>query len=82
MVVTDPGSEAPADNYDITISDADGADIMGGETQNRDTATSEQAVPKIGNAYGARPVHGTITVSFTEQANADCDGEIIIYYVK
>lgn len=82
MVVTDPGTTAPADNYDITISDSDGVDIMGGELTNRDTATSEQVVPKIGSAYGARPVQGALTVAFTNQANADCDGEIVIYFVK
>lgn len=45
--VTDPGSTAPTDNYDITITDASGNDVFGGELTNRDTTTSESAEPAI-----------------------------------
>lgn len=44
---TDPGSTAPTDNYDITITDALGNDVFGGELTNRDTTTSESAEPAI-----------------------------------
>jgi len=47
-VVTNPGATAPTDDYDITITDSDGADVMGGACANRDTANSEQAVPSGG----------------------------------
>lgn len=82
-VVTDPGSTAPADNYDITILDAQGVDVMGGALANRDTANSEQAIPLSGALAfpgGGVPVYGPLTISFTNQANADCDGEVYIYY--
>src|SRR4030043_2102612 len=36
MVETDPGATAPSDNYDITITDARGVDVMGGALANRD----------------------------------------------
>ena len=45
--VTDPGSTAPTDNYDITITDALGNDVFGGELTNRDTSTSESVEPAI-----------------------------------
>ena len=45
--VTDPGATAPTDNYDITITDALGNDVFGGELMNRDTSTSESAEPAI-----------------------------------
>ena len=44
-LVTDPGATAPTDNYDITITDADGYDVMQGAGANRDTANTETAVP-------------------------------------
>ena len=44
-LLTDPGSTAPTDNYDITITDADGYDVMQGAGANRDTANTEQTVP-------------------------------------
>lgn len=42
-LVTDPdGSAAPTDNYDVTILDEDGTDILMGAGADRDTATTEQ----------------------------------------
>lgn len=84
MVVTNPGAVAPADNYDITITDSNGVDIAGGATQNRDTANSEAVQPLAGSlAYPlGRPVHGALTVGFTQQANANCEGEIYIFSVE
>jgi len=85
MVVTDPGSTAPADDYAITLTDSDGANIMAGADASGpmtdlDTANTEQWVPKFDSGvYGARYVAGTITAAFTDQAVADCNGEFHIY---
>lgn len=38
---TDPGTPAPTDNYDLTILDADGFDVLHGAGANRDTANTE-----------------------------------------
>lgn len=43
--VTNPGSTAPTDNYDIVVNDIDGADVAGGVLANRDTANTEAAYP-------------------------------------
>ena len=40
---TNPGATAPTDNYDITIEDADGHDVLEGVGANRDTANTEKA---------------------------------------
>lgn len=42
-IVTNPGVPAPTDNYDITITDSDGLDVLGGVGANRDTANTEEA---------------------------------------
>lgn len=52
-LVTDPGATAPTDNYDITITDPDGYDVMQGAGADRDTANTETAVPaKASVAFG------------------------------
>ena len=52
--VTNPdGTDAPTDDYDITLTDEDGLDLAQGVLADRDTANSEQVVPLIGD--------GTIT---------------------
>lgn len=79
MVVTNPGSPAPTDNYDITLTDTDGVDTMGGELTDRDTVNSEQAVPKIGSVYGTRWVSGKITLNITNQSVAGAKGVVKVY---
>lgn len=44
-VITDPGATAPTDDYDITITDSDGYDVLDGNGANRDTATTEVLAP-------------------------------------
>jgi hypothetical protein len=41
-LITDPGATAPSDNYTVTITDADGVDLLlGAAIGNRDTANTE-----------------------------------------
>lgn len=80
MAVTNPGSTAPTDNYDITLTDADGVDIFGAELSNRDTTNSEQAVPKIGSAtYGSRYVNSVLTLNITGNSVVSATGVVRIY---
>lgn len=45
-LVTNPdGVAAPTDDYDVTITDAEGYDVTQGAGANRDTANTETAVP-------------------------------------
>lgn len=78
-VVTNPGDTAPTDDYDITITDAEGCDVMGGELANRDTSTSEQAVPKIGSAYGGAYVEGQLTLNVSGNSVGSATGKVVIY---
>ncbi len=45
-ILTNPGTPAPTDNYDIAITDADGCDVAGGALQNRDASTTEKVYLK------------------------------------
>lgn len=84
MVITDPGATAPTDNYDITILSTEMSggtiDIMGGELANRDTADTEQAVPKIGSTvYGTRFVRGKITLTISNNSVNSAAGVVLVY---
>ena len=81
-VETDPDDEAaPSDNYDITLKDSSGYDIMGGKLANRDEATTEVSQPYDGTAgsYVAFPVIGPLTLAIADMGNST-SGVIKIYY--
>lgn len=79
LVVTDPGTTAPTDNYDITLTDGNSVDAMGGNLADRDTANTEQAVPKIGTVYGGRYVSGILTLNISNNAVNSATGTVKIY---
>lgn len=41
LLATDPGSVSPTDNYDVTITDRDGIDVLAGAGADRDETTTE-----------------------------------------
>lgn len=87
--VTDPGTAAPTDNYDITITDEEGADVLApcqSTLANRDTANTEQVYFLVLDAAGtplAQSVHPVVcdalTVAVTNAGNSKT-GQLIIYY--
>lgn len=52
-VTTNPGSTAPTDNYDITLTDEDGLDVLNGKAANRDTANTERVDPNQHETHDA-----------------------------
>lgn len=72
-LVTDPGSTAPDDDYDITITDVEGYDVMQGAGLNRDTSNTETAVPTATSV-----AFGTLTLNVTN-AGAAKQGVAILY---
>jgi hypothetical protein len=51
-VVTNPGSAAPTDNYDVTLIDEDGIDLLASQGLNRDTTTTENFCPGLSFSDG------------------------------
>lgn len=72
-LLTDPGTPAPTDNYDITITDADGYDVMQGAGANRDTANTETAVPTAKSV-----AFGLLTIDITN-AGDEKSGVAVLY---
>lgn len=56
---TNPGAVAPTDNYDITLEDSDGIDVLEGVGGNRDTANTE----KVPIVYSGTVLHPEVAKS-------------------
>ncbi len=82
-VITDPGSTAPTDNYDIVLKDPDDAsfDAMGGKLVDRDTANSEHVYPVVTGAVLPVFLCGTYTLAVTGNSVNSATGRIIFYLV-
>ena len=76
--VTNPGSTAPTDDYDITVLDEDGVDIASGGLGNRDTSDSEQFIPG-GDADPGAAFNGKLSLVVSNAGNAK-EGVLKLYY--
>lgn len=65
---TNPGTEAPTDDYDIVLNDAAGADVFNGALINRDTTNTELAWPLVGTIPTRTFVDGTLAIVVTNNA--------------
>lgn len=72
--IPDGGGAAPTDNYDVTVTDADGHDILLGAGLNRDTATTEH----VTGASLAAAAASVLTVNVSNAGNANA-GNVILY---
>lgn len=80
QMVTNPGSTAPTDNYDITIKNSDGVDLLNGNGADRDTSNSEIAFPDPNWAAVTPPFFsGLLTLGISNNSQASATGEVILY---
>lgn len=82
--VTNPGTPAPTDNYDIEVKDTHGNDVMGGALNDRDTANSEQAAPLAQDGLTPiwRFVSGKLTFSLSGNSVNSATGVVVLYIHK
>jgi hypothetical protein len=73
-LTTDPDPDAPTDNYDVVINDADGFDVLLGAGANRDTANTEHVAEA---SLGA--VSGSTLNLVVSNAGAANDGVVIVW---
>lgn len=81
-MVTNPGSTAPTDNYDIAINDADGLDALITQGANRDTANTEAVYPVT--AAGQLPLFfppGTYYFALSNSTTLQATGVVKLYFV-
>ena len=80
QIVTDPdGDTAPQDNYDITITDSGGADMLLGVAANRDTANTEVAIVESNGAHSVVAETDSLTLNITNN-NVNSAGIVIKLY--
>lgn len=72
---TDPGSPAPTDNWDITMVNSRGLDLMGGGCLNRDTSNSERCFAASANP----PLNGNTTITITGNSVNSATGVLVVY---
>ena len=83
MVVTDPGTPAPQANYDITLTDSHGLDIMGGALADRSATLTQQAFPALlTGVYGSRRVNGRLTLNITNNNVNGAKGIVYIFFYR
>ena len=75
-VITDPGSPAPTDNYDLTFVDENGFDVLEGACLNRSTSTTQSC------SAGPHPIRGTVTVTWANNSVNSAAGTIKVMLVK
>jgi hypothetical protein len=80
-VITDPGSTAPTDNYDITLVDENNADALEGLLADRDTANTETVYPVKSGAAVPVFLCGTHTFTVANAGNAKV-GRAVFYVVE
>jgi hypothetical protein len=79
QIVTDPQSTAPQDNYDITVTDSVGADLLLGVGANRDTSNTEVAIVESNGAHSVVAETDTLTLTITNN-NVNSAGIVIKLY--
>lgn len=79
--VTNPGSTAPTDNYDIALNDPDDSsfDALEGQLANRDTANTEQVYPKASGALVPIFLCGDYTLAISGNSVNSATGLIVLY---
>jgi hypothetical protein len=80
--VTDPGTAAPTANYDIVITDPEGANVLGNcddDLIDRHTTTTERVDFAVATATGARPaVCDALTITVSNAGDSK-GGQVILY---
>jgi hypothetical protein len=75
-LITDPGATAPTDNYDVTVTDADGHDVLLGAGADRDTVNTEYVAKASLGAVAA----SKLTLNITNAGDAKVG--VVVLYVR
>ena len=76
-LLTDPGSTAPTDNYDIVVNDADGHDVLAGQGANRHTTTTQWVLHSDSTPLGV-VAGSTLTLDITNAGDSK-EGDVYVF---
>ena len=82
QIATDPGSTAPQSNYDVTVTEAGGADLLLGVGANRHTSSSEVAIIESNGASAVYAGTDTLTLNIANNNVNSAGITIKIYYTE
>lgn len=77
---TNPGSTAPTDLYDITLTDADGLDIAWSLLNNRSTTNTELVLVSTAST-GFPVIRGNLTFTLTNNSVNSATGTLILIFI-
>lgn len=83
-LVTNPGAVQPTDNYDVTLEDQHGHDVLEGVGANRDTLNTEE-VPIVYSGTGTHPCvddSDTLTLKIAGNAVNSAVVAIDVYFAR
>lgn len=82
-LVTNPGSVAPTDNWDVALEDPhdNALDALGGAGANRDTANTEQVYPVVSGAVTPVLLAGSYNVAISGNSVNSATGAVHLYLV-
>ena len=81
LVETDPSGTAVPTSYAVTLTDANGLDVMGGALAGRSTTATEMTLPLLNGNYTMLPIPGKLSMDVTG-AGASKSGTVRIYFVR
>jgi hypothetical protein len=82
MMVTDPGGTEPTPDYDITLTDSNSIDTLGGAGADRSATATESAMPTVdtaGSTKGKWPIDGPITLNISNNDVHSATGTVYVY---
>ena len=82
LVVVNPGTPAPTEQFDMTLSDEEGADLMGGALTDLNASITRQHMPLVDGTSWPRYVDGPISVTTTHNEEADAEFKVKILFPK
>ncbi len=76
------GESAPSADYDITLEDEDGFDILSGAGADHSDSVQERAIPLVGTTPITVPVGGGLTLKIASNEVNGAKGAIRLYFSK
>jgi hypothetical protein len=80
---TNPGTVNPTASYDVTVTDDDGYDLLGGAGANRSATNTERVLPIVASGIvGTVAVNGNTTINITGNSVNSAQTTITLFFSK
>lgn len=83
-VITNPGATAPSVDWDVTLTNSDGIDVVHGQLADRHTSTSQEIIPVPSDnvtVYGCSAVSGKITLNVSNAGDSKI-GTVTVLFTR